>query len=65
MEDEQILQIKKATFDSLNLVKQLNTLESLDEMLTDTLNRNLEHLKLMKATGYFTEEELQLINEVL
>ncbi len=58
-----------AAFDSVNLINELNALESLTEEQTATKERNIEHLKIMIAKEWFaealTEEQTTIINQLI
>jgi hypothetical protein len=42
----------KAMSDSLDLIKELNALSTLDEEQADTLDRNIRHLELMLSKAH-------------
>jgi hypothetical protein len=42
----------KAMNDSLDLIKELNALSTLDEEQADTLDRNIRHLELMLSKAH-------------
>ncbi len=58
-----------AAFDSVNLINELNQLESLTEEQVSTKDRNVEHLKIMIAKEWFanglTEEQTTIINQLI
>lgn len=47
-----------AAMDSVNLINELVAKPSLNEEETDTINRNVEHLKIMVAKDFWTTEDL-------
>jgi hypothetical protein len=66
---EDIQQLISAAFDSVNLINELNQLESLSEEQVSTKDRNVEHLKIMIAKEWFanglTEEQTTIINQLI
>jgi hypothetical protein len=66
---EQIEKSISAAFDSVNLLNELNLLESLDEEQTDRKTRNIQHLKTMIEKEWFstnlTSEQASKINAVI
>ena len=36
-----------------------------DDMWTDTVSRNVEHLKLMKSKDYWTDEDMTAVNAAI
>ena len=50
-----------ATYDSVNLINELNLIEELSDEQKDTLSRNKEHIKIMLEKEWFfnalTEEQ--------
>ena len=55
---EQITQNYSAAMDSVNLIAELRTKETLTEEDEQTIQRNLEHLEIMLAKDYWTNEDL-------
>jgi hypothetical protein len=55
---EQIAKNYAAALDSVNLVNELKAKESLTEDEEKTIQRNLEHLEIMLAKDYWTNEDL-------
>jgi hypothetical protein len=55
---EQIAQNYSAAMDSVNLIAELRTKETLTEEDEQTIQRNLEHLEIMLAKDYWTTEDL-------
>ena len=47
-----------SALDSVNLIKELKTKETLTEDEEKTIQRNLEHLEIMLAKDYWTNEDL-------
>jgi hypothetical protein len=66
---EEIERTVLSSFDSVNLVNELNALESLDEEQTACKDRNVEHLNIMMAYDWFvdalTEEQKTEINKII
>jgi hypothetical protein len=55
---EQIAQNYSAAMDSVNLIAELRTKETLTEEDEQTIQRNVEHLEIMLAKDYWTNEDL-------
>ena len=55
---EQIAKNYASALDSVNLVNELKAKESLTEDEEKTIQRNLEHLEIMLAKDYWTNEDL-------
>jgi hypothetical protein len=55
---EQIAINYAAALDSVNLIKELKAKETLTEEDEKTIQRNLEHLEIMLAKDYWTNEDL-------
>jgi hypothetical protein len=55
---EQIAQNYSAAMDSVNLIAELRTKQTLTEEDEQTIQRNLEHLEIMLAKDYWTNEDL-------
>ena len=66
---EQIEQSISAAFDSVNLIEELNLLETLTEEETDRKTRNIQHLEIMMGKEWFssnlTSEQTSQINAVI
>lgn len=66
---EQIQKHIAAAFDSVNLINELNTIESLSEEQVSTKERNVQHLEIMIAKEWFvealTEEQTSIINQLI
>jgi len=66
---EQIQKHIAAAFDSVNLINDLNTIESLTQEQVDSKERNVQHLKIMIAKEWFanglTEEQTSIINQII
>ena len=58
---EEIAQNYSAAMDSVNLIAELRTKETLTEEDEQTIQRNLEHLEIMLAKDYWTNEDLTLL----
>jgi len=52
---EQVEKMVLATYDSFNLVNELNAKDELSEEDTDTLNRNIEHIRFVMSQVWFTK----------
>ena len=55
---EQIAKNYASALDSVNLVNELKEKETLTEDEEKTIQRNLEHLEIMLAKDYWTNEDL-------
>ena len=55
---EQIAKNYAAALDSVNLINELKAKETLTEDEEKTIQRNLEHLEIMLAKDYWTNEDL-------
>ena len=55
---EEIAKNYAAALDSVNLITELKAKESLTEDEEKTIQRNLEHLEIMLAKDYWTNEDL-------
>jgi hypothetical protein len=55
---EQIAINYASALDSVNLIKELKAKETLTEDEEKTIQRNLEHLEIMLAKDYWTNEDL-------
>ena len=55
---EEIAQNYSASLDSVNLITELRAKETLTEEDVQTIQRNLEHLEIMLAKDYWTNEDL-------
>lgn len=66
---EQIEKSISAAFDSVNLIEELNLLETLTEEETDRKTRNIQHLEIMMEKEWFssnlTSEQTSQINSVI
>ena len=51
--EEQIAKSVSAAYDSVNLINELNTKAELTEDENATLNRNVDHLRIMLAKEWF------------
>jgi len=58
-----------ALYDSVNLINELQAIESPTEEQTDTINRNIEHLEIMMGKEDFvallTEEQIAEVNALI
>ena len=55
---EQIAKNYASALDSVNLIKELRAKENLTEEDEKTIQRNVEHLEIMLAKDYWTNEDL-------
>jgi len=55
---EEIAKNYSAAMDSVNLIAELRTKETLTEEDEQTIQRNVEHLEIMLAKDYWTNEDL-------
>jgi chemotaxis regulatin CheY-phosphate phosphatase CheZ len=55
---EQIAKNYASALDSVNLITELRTKETLTEDEEKTIQRNVEHLEIMLAKDYWTTEDL-------
>lgn len=66
---EEIEKSVSAAFDSVNLINELNSKESLNESEIATVERNVEHLKIMMKKEWFeaalTEIQKNQINAII
>jgi len=62
MTQEQVAKSVSAAYDSVNLINELNAKETLTEEETATLNRNVEHIRIMMGKEWFvaglTDEQI-------
>lgn len=58
-----------ALYDSVNLINELQAIESPTEEQTDSINRNIEHLEIMMGKEDFvallTEEQIAEVNALI
>jgi hypothetical protein len=50
---EEVAKSVSAAYDSVNLINELNAKETLTEEETATLNRNVEHIRIMMGKEWF------------
>lgn len=50
---EQVVKSVSAAYDSVNLINELNTKETLTEEDKATLDRNVEHIRIMMGREWF------------
>lgn len=60
---EEIAQHYKAAMDSVNLINSEKPENVTDEEWADTIARNKEHLKIMLAKDFWTNEDLTPLQE--
>ena len=53
MTQEQIAQSVSAAFDSVNLINEINAQEERTQYDLDTIERNVEHLRIMMGEEWF------------
>ena len=66
--EEQIAQHYSAMQDSVNLIDEMRTNppeDMTDEEVADTISRNVEHLELMVAKDYWTDEDMKAVNAAI
>ena len=66
--EEQIAQHYSAMQDSVNLLDKMRTNPSedmTDEEVADTISRNVEHLEIMVAKDYWTDEDMTEVNAAI
>jgi hypothetical protein len=62
---EQITKNYISALDSVNLLLELKTKKELTKEDIDTISRNVEHLKIMLAKDYWTNEDLTPFKEAI
>jgi len=63
---EEIQRQYNATMDSVNLINRGKPAEMSNEEWADTVRRNVEHIKIMVAKDFWTEEQdLQAFHDVI
>ena len=65
---EEIAQDYSAMQDSVNLLDEMRTNppeDMTDEEIADTISRNVEHLEIMVAKDYWTNEDMKAVNEAI
>ena len=65
---EEIAQDYSAMLDSVNLINEMRTNppeDMTDEEVADTISRNVEHLKIMVAKDYWTDEDMTEVNKAI
>ena len=69
MTQEQIAQSVSAAFDSVNLINEINAQEEITQDDLDTIERNVEHLRIMMGYEWFasalTAEQTEQINAII
>ena len=66
--EEQIAQHYSAMQDSVNLIDEMRTNppeDMTDEEVADTISRNVEHLEIMVAKDYWTDEDMTAANAAI
>jgi hypothetical protein len=61
----EIAQNYKAMLDSVNLLKAGKPTEMSDEEWIDCQSRNIEHLKIMVAKDYWTDEDMSEVLAII
>ncbi len=67
-EEEEIAQNYSAMLDSVNLLNEMRTnppKDMTDEEVADCISRNVEHLELMVAKDYWTNEDMTEVNAAI
>ena len=62
---EEIAQCYSAAMDSVNLINDLMAQESRTEEDQDTVDRNVDHLKIIVAKDFWTTEDLTPFNNAI
>ena len=63
--EEEIAQDYSAMQDSVNLIDEMRTNppeDMTDEEVADCISRNVEHLEIMVAKDYWTDEDMTTVN---
>jgi hypothetical protein len=66
--EEEIAQDYSAMQDSVNLIDEMRTNppeDMTDEEVADCISRNVEHLELMVAKDYWTDEDMKAVNAAI
>lgn len=66
--EEEIAQDYSAMQDSVNLLDEMRTNppeDMTDEEVADTISRNVEHLEIMVAKDYWTDEDMTEVNAAI
>ena len=66
--EEEIAQHYSAMQDSVNLIDEMRTNppeDMTDEEVADTISRNVEHLEIMVAKDYWTDEDMTEVNAAI
>lgn len=62
---DQIAKNYTSALDSVNLLLELKAKKELTQEDVDTISRNVEHLKIMLAKDYWTNEDLTPFKEAI
>lgn len=65
---EQIAKDYSAMLDSVNLIDEMRTnppVDMTEEEVADCISRNVEHLELMVAKDYWTNEDMTKVNKAI
>lgn len=69
MEQERIEKMINSTFECVNLIEKLNTVDSLDDKQLDRLKRAKEHIKIILnrewITNSLTNQQIETLNSYL
>jgi hypothetical protein len=66
--EEEIAQHYSAMQDSVNLIDEMRTNppeDMTDEEVEDCISRNVEHLELMVAKDFWTDEDMKAVNAAI
>tara|TARA_R110000737_G_scaffold38201_1_gene58022 strand:+ start:1410 stop:1652 length:243 start_codon:yes stop_codon:yes gene_type:complete len=66
--EEEIAQHYSAMQDSVNLIDEMRTNppeDMTDEEVADCISRNVEHLEIMVAKDYWTNEDMKAVNAAI
>jgi hypothetical protein len=66
--EEEIAQHYSAMQDSVNLIDEMRTnppKDMTDEEVEDCISRNVEHLEIMVAKDFWTDEDMKAVNAAI
>ena len=66
--EEEIARDYSAMQDSVNLIDEMRTnppVDMTDEEVADCISRNVEHLEIMVAKDYWTDEDMKAVNAAI
>ena len=65
---QEIAQDYSAMLDSVNLINEMKTnppVDMTDEEVADCISRNVEHLEIMVAKDFWTNEDMKAVNAAI